>query len=237
MNKNGIAILAAVGLGLWLVNRKYQSDSYLLDVPAYSNENGGFLHTAYGMASGDFSAIGIGDMPNADRQISTMYLTLLKRMENGVKAGWNAGRGLWYPHDDGAGNATVAYGHKILPNENFASGVSEVDAVGLLMLDIGKHTAPVQKVKIELTQTQFDAIVDFVYNAGEGSFNGMSSFAKKISNNPLKAFNEGGADAGFSAMKRHYQEVVKVPNLARLRVGLLNRSDFQQRMAYKGIYG
>lgn len=70
---------------------------------------------------------------------------------------------------DVAGFRTVGYGHRITGAESFPAGVSETQAAGLLLNDIRAAEQSVGRlVRVELTQGQFDALVDFCFNLGAG---------------------------------------------------------------------
>ncbi len=70
---------------------------------------------------------------------------------------------------DANGFRTIGYGHKLLPNEWFVLGIDELQATELLAADVRTAESAVERlVKVDLTQGQFDALVDFVYNLGEG---------------------------------------------------------------------
>ena len=68
---------------------------------------------------------------------------------------------------DPAGIPTIGYGHRVLPSESFPDGIDEAQASQLLAQDIGiAEKAVLKLVKVAITQGQFDALVDFVYNLG-----------------------------------------------------------------------
>ena len=70
---------------------------------------------------------------------------------------------------DVAGIPTIGYGHRLLPNEVFAEGISEAQAAGMLGQDVREAEQAVgQLVKVPLAQGQFDALVDFCFNLGAG---------------------------------------------------------------------
>ena len=70
---------------------------------------------------------------------------------------------------DVAGIATIGYGHRILASENFPNGIDEAHAARILANDVhGAEQAVLRLVKVPLTQGQFDALVDFCFNLGEG---------------------------------------------------------------------
>lgn len=71
------------------------------------------------------------------------------------------------PYRDQAGFQTIGYGHRILDGESFAAPITEEQAEKLLSLDILVAENSVRRlVKVALTQGQFDALVDFVFNLG-----------------------------------------------------------------------
>jgi lysozyme len=70
---------------------------------------------------------------------------------------------------DMAGFPTIGYGHRLDPHESFPDGVCEAEAEVLLRWDVRKAEQEVVRlVKTPLTQGQFDALVDFVFNLGAG---------------------------------------------------------------------
>eukprot|EP00051_Salpingoeca_urceolata_P026339 m.476938 g.476938 ORF g.476938 m.476938 type:complete len:395 (+) comp20709_c0_seq1:662-1846(+) len=73
-------------------------------------------------------------------------------------------------YDDSAGNPTVCYGHLVLPGQHFPAHVSMSECESLLRQDMGSAESCVRNaVNVNLNQNQFDALVDFTYNAGCGS--------------------------------------------------------------------
>src|ERR1035437_1250935 len=70
---------------------------------------------------------------------------------------------------DTAGNPTIAYGHKLRAGESFSNGIDVPTACVLLSQDLSTAAAAVERrVKVPLTQGQFDALTDFVFNLGAG---------------------------------------------------------------------
>jgi lysozyme len=68
---------------------------------------------------------------------------------------------------DPAGIPTIGYGHRVLSSESFPNEIDETQASQLLASDVHSAEQSVLKlVKVALTQGQFDALVDFVYNLG-----------------------------------------------------------------------
>jgi lysozyme len=91
---------------------------------------------------------------------------------------------------DVAGFPTIGYGHRLVHPECFPNGIDEAQAARILAGDVlGAEQAVERLVKVFLTQGQFDALVDFVFNLGAG---------KLASSTLLKQLNAGqyGAAAG-----------------------------------------
>jgi lysozyme len=68
---------------------------------------------------------------------------------------------------DPAGILTIGYGHRVLPSETFPGGIDDAQGSQLLVQDVRiAEQAVLKLVKVAITQGQFDALVDFVYNLG-----------------------------------------------------------------------
>lgn len=70
---------------------------------------------------------------------------------------------------DTSGQPTIGYGHKLLRGESYPDGVDKSQAEKLLDADAGAACLAVEHlVRVPLTQGQFDALVDFCFNLGQG---------------------------------------------------------------------
>ena len=70
---------------------------------------------------------------------------------------------------DIAGFRTIGFGHRQGPGETYSNGISLSQAEKILATDILlAEVAVTRLVKVPLTQGQFDALVDFVFNLGAG---------------------------------------------------------------------
>lgn len=66
---------------------------------------------------------------------------------------------------------TVGYGHKLQPDESYPRGITIDQAIALLHADVQYAEAAVRRlVNVVISQGQFDALTDFIFNEGEGHF-------------------------------------------------------------------
>ncbi len=92
-------------------------------------------------------------------QLSAAGMDLLKRSE-GFRG---------HEYLDVAGLPTIGYGHRLLEGESFPGGIDETQAEEMLARDVrAAELAVLRMAKVLLTQGQFDALVDFVFNLGAG---------------------------------------------------------------------
>jgi lysozyme len=95
---------------------------------------------------------------------------------------------------DIAGFPTIGYGHRLLASESFSNGIEEAQANEILACDVrGAEQAVTRLVKVALTQNQFDALVDFVFNLGQGKF---------ATSTLLKELNSGHYDTAREQLLR-----------------------------------
>ena len=90
-------------------------------------------------------------------------------------------------YTDIAGVRTIGYGHRLLPGENYPNGIDLPTAERILACDVVSAELAVERlVNVPLTQGQFDALVDFVFNLGA---------ARLASSTLLSYLNSGKSDA------------------------------------------
>jgi len=83
-------------------------------------------------------------------------------------------------YKDSAGNPTIGYGHLIQKGEDFSKGITKDQANALLAQDVkGAVGAVNADLKVAVSQTKFDALVDFTYNLGGKNF-GNSTLLSNI---------------------------------------------------------
>lgn len=110
--------------------------------------------------AGDFVKMSNAVMPAAGMRISIAGLAHIKKWE-----GFRTNRYL-----DSAGKPTIGYGHLIQPWESYDT-ITQAEAERLLVKDVSTAEAAVNRlVKVNLSQSQFDALVSFVFNVGQGNF-------------------------------------------------------------------
>jgi lysozyme len=85
-------------------------------------------------------------------------------------------------YKDAAGLPTIGFGHLLLEGEaeKFKNGITKEQGKELLKSDIAEAERYVNSfVKVSLTQSQFDALVSFVFNIGAGNFR-KSTLLRKL---------------------------------------------------------
>ena len=72
-------------------------------------------------------------------------------------------------YDDVAGFRTIGFGHRLMPGEEYPNGITLPRGNAILSADLILAEKAIERlVKVPLTQGQFDALVDFVFNLGAG---------------------------------------------------------------------
>ena len=105
-------------------------------------------------------------------------------------------------YQDVAGIWTIGYGH-VGPAILAGMTIGEADAEALLRADLAEAVTCVNRaVRVTITQNQFDAMVDFCFNAGRGNFL-QSTLLRKVN---LKDF--AGAAVQFGLWVHAGGEVV-----------------------------
>lgn len=112
-----------------------------------------------------------------------------------------------HPYDDGGrpgvGNATIGVGHLIhmgpctATDQKKYRGFTEADAEKLLRQDAQTAVSGVKSLGIKLAQTEFDALVSFAFNCGNGALDGgirtsLREGDKAIAMGVLKQYNKAG---------------------------------------------
>ena len=111
----------------------------------------------------------------------------------------------------GYGNTFYANGEKVKLTD---APINEIQAVELLKQTLGQYEKAVDSYCVDsLTQNQFDALVDFAYNCGNGNLK-SSTLLKKVNANPndktialeFAKWNKGGGKILNGLVKRRAAE-------------------------------
>ena len=87
------------------------------------------------------------------------------------------------------GKYSIGYGHQIREGESFGR-ITEEEAEKLLRKDVKKaEDAVLRNIHVQLTQGQFDALVSFVYNLGEGALVGRT-ITRRLNNRDYQGASE-----------------------------------------------
>lgn len=116
---------------------------------------------------------------------STQGLTLIQQMEGYSPTA--------YSDAGGQGDSLIGYGHQITSADTIGSSIDPVTGEQLLESDVGGVDSAINSLVTQpLTQGQYDALSDFVYNEG------ASAFANSTLLQDLNAGNVSGAAQEFS---------------------------------------
>jgi len=95
---------------------------------------------------------------------------------------------------DLAGVPSIGYGHRVLATESFPNGIEETEGAEMLARDLHIAEQAVQRlVRVALAQGQFDALVDFCFNLGQG---------RLAASTLLQDLNKGRYDAAAEQLLR-----------------------------------
>ncbi len=118
-------------------------------------------------------------------------------------------------YDDGLGNPTIGYGHKLKKGEHekFKDGITKEQALGLYHKDTSWAQDDIRKhVMVPLTQNQFDALTSLVFNTGGGD-----TFLKS---RMLQKLNKGDYDGAAEEILGFVYGTVKNPDGSKRKVKL-----------------
>ena len=126
-------------------------------------------------------------------------------------------------YDDVAGFPTIGVGHLIRDTDpDFSGGITHAQAIDLLREDAGHAEDSVSsRVTVDLSQTQYDALVSFVFNIGGGAFRNSTL---------LRLLNQGRYDDVPEQLRRWNKAGGRVVQ------GLINRREAECRLWQDGAY-
>lgn len=102
-----------------------------------------------------------------------------------------------------AGHEAIGYGHDLLPGEAYPNGITQAEAQALLAEDVGKVENAVNSLGWNLTQNQFDALIDFGFNLGIGALQTMCAHGIENVPEQIPRWNhcEGAVSAPLKARR------------------------------------
>jgi GH24 family phage-related lysozyme (muramidase) len=125
-----------------------------------------------------------------------------------------------------AGKPTIGVGHVILPGENYQT-ITREQAMDILAKDVERFEKAVKKhITVKLNQNQFDALVSFIFNTGEGGI---------INTGVQKAVNSGN----FEIVPEKLLEWSKarINGVLQTNKGLYNRRLSEGQLFSKPVQG
>jgi GH24 family phage-related lysozyme (muramidase) len=135
-------------------------------------------------------------------------------------------------YNDTGGHATIGHGHLVhrgrvgtnaAAEAPYAAGITKPQALALLNRDVAKHVAAVDgAVRVRVAQTQFDALVSFSFNVGDGAMRGS---------NVVNLVNHGG-----SAAQIHNAFLQWIHSGGKIDPGLINRRNAESNLFNHGRY-
>jgi lysozyme len=156
---------------------------------------------------------------NEDRVLSLAGANLIKHFENCLR---HIGSGRYQAYRCPAGVLSIGFGHTNHHGRKFHPqaiwSAAECDAAFREDM-IGFEAAVRRLVKVELEQHQFDALVSFAYNCGEGALAG-STLLKKLNAGDFTGataefhrWNKGGGKVLAGLTRRRASEALLFQNL------------------------
>jgi len=140
------------------------------------------------------------------------------------------------PYDDQTGKditewvkgATIGYGHLIAKSDwsKYKDGLTETEALKLLKTDLSPFISTVRsKVKVSVTQNEFDAMVILAFNIGRAGFSNSS--VVKMVNDPSATTSYASLESAWKAWNKSQGKVSR---------GLKNRRQAEWNIYSKGVY-
>lgn len=112
-----------------------------------------------------------------------------------------------------AGVPTIGYGHT-KGVTLLTSPVTEAEAEKLLREDLADAEKTINRLRVKLTQGQFDALVSFVFNLGSGAFASSTLLKKLIAGEMVEAamefpkWNMAGGKRSRGLLRRRLNEAL-----------------------------
>lgn len=153
-------------------------------------------------------------------ETSAAGVNLIKAFENCLKP---VGRGKFKPYICPAGVLTIGWGHTNHHGRRFGKNDiwTQAECDEALAEDLaGFEQVVSRRVKVKLSQPQFDALVSFAYNCGEGNLS-KSTLLKKVNAGDFEGasrefakWNKGGGKVLAGLVRRRASEALLFQGLA-----------------------
>lgn len=138
---------------------------------------------------------------------------MLKTSQNGINF-IKQHEGLYLrAYNDGVGVCTIGYGHTG-SDVHYGETISEAEAEILLRKDLVRFENFINSLGVQLNQNQFDAMVSFTFNVGEGGLspncNAGKCFRKRDWNglaDSMRCWIGGGSNVREGLLKRRNDEI------------------------------
>jgi len=163
-------------------------------------QTGGFLPMYE--EGGDVSEENVTEENVSDATIDE-YIETLMQQENAAMKGYDAEKGLWFPHDapEEGGGKDIGYGHKIKSDEDFSEGLTDAQVRSLLASDLTEkmdsaarkfNNKSYDRTWDDLSTEEQILLTDYEYNVG------LTKFPKL-----MKAVAEQDVETMLSQYKRY----------------------------------
>lgn len=110
------------------------------------------------------------------------------------------------PYQDQTGHWTIGCGHLIKDGEDFGDSITHAQAMQLLAIDVQTAEDAVNGLEWVLAQNQFDVLVDFAFNAGEGALAKLLSHGLDEVPNQLPRWTHAGGQVLQALVNRRGAE-------------------------------
>lgn len=131
-------------------------------------------------------------------------------------------------YNDAAGHCTIGYGKLVhsgncngSESEEFKAGISKERGTELLKEEVDQLQSLINGVKVQLNQSQFDALTSFTFNVGRGAFS-KSTLLRKLN------------DGDYAAVPGELKKWVKAGG--KTLQGLVKRRDAEADLFQNGSY-
>lgn len=148
--------------------------------------------------------------------------------EKGIKLGEEAEGKRYEAYDDGYGNMTIGIGHLIKPGEVFPKRLTDEQIYDIYRKDVRFAEERVKKAinaNVELTQNQFDVLVDMAFNLKYFSF---------MNSSVVRLINEGKFDDAAERLHRYNKAFNIKKKVWEVAPGLVKRCAARYRL-FKGL--